>query len=106
MFVDSNKIFKNKSQPQLSIPLSLVDYMNRRLPEGVKHIVDAKGLTLGKPLDYVLKISDTKKLMIIALCSGKRCYRLKNYWECRSYLRKMMWILKRCVWLSSFSKIS
>lgn len=43
MFVDFNRVFKNKTQTQLSVPTALVDYMNRSLPVGVKYIVDSNG---------------------------------------------------------------
>lgn len=43
MFVDFNRVFKNKSQTQLSVPSAFINYMNRSLPEGVKYVVDEDG---------------------------------------------------------------
>lgn len=43
MFVDFNKVFKDKSKSQMSIPLPLVDYMNRSLPEGIRYVADENG---------------------------------------------------------------
>lgn len=43
MFVDFNRVFKNKPQTQLAVPPAFVDYVNRSLPEGVKYIVDQNG---------------------------------------------------------------
>lgn len=43
MFVNFNRVFKNKPQTQIAVPSALVDYMNKSLPEGVKYVVDAKG---------------------------------------------------------------
>lgn len=43
MLVDFNRVFKNKTQTNLSVPKALVEYMNRSLPEGMKYVVDDKG---------------------------------------------------------------
>lgn len=43
MFVDFNKVFKDKPKSQMSIPQPLVDYMNNSLPEGVKYVADENG---------------------------------------------------------------
>lgn len=43
MFVDFNKVFKDKPKSQMSIPQPLVDYMNNSLPEGVKYLADENG---------------------------------------------------------------
>ena len=43
MFVDFNRVFKNKSQTQLSVPPVFINYMNRLLPEGVKYVVAEDG---------------------------------------------------------------
>ena len=43
MFVDFNKVFKDKPKSQMSIPQPLVDYMNKSLPEGVKYVADENG---------------------------------------------------------------
>lgn len=37
MFVDFNKIMKPKEEPKSHIPDALVDYLNKKLPEGVKY---------------------------------------------------------------------
>lgn len=43
MFVDFNKVFKDKPQTQMAIPQPLVDYMNRSLPEGIRYVADENG---------------------------------------------------------------
>ncbi len=43
MFVDFNKVFKNKNQTELSVPEAMVDYMNQSLPEGVKYVAHEDG---------------------------------------------------------------
>lgn len=43
MFVDFNRVFKNKTQTQLSVPNVFIDYMNRSLPTGVKYVIDSDG---------------------------------------------------------------
>ena len=43
MFVDFNRVFKNKTQTQLSVPNVLIDYMNRSLPTGIKYVIDSNG---------------------------------------------------------------
>lgn len=43
MFVDFNKVFKDKPQTQMAIPQPLVDYMNRSLPEGIRYVSDENG---------------------------------------------------------------
>lgn len=43
MFVDFNKVFKDKPKSQMSIPQPLVDYMNKSLPEGIRYVADENG---------------------------------------------------------------
>lgn len=43
MFVDFNNIFKNNKEQNLKIPNVLVEYLNEKLPEGVRYDVDANG---------------------------------------------------------------
>ena len=43
MFVDFNRVFKNKPQTQITVPNALVSYMNKSLPDGVKYVVDKNG---------------------------------------------------------------
>ena len=43
MFVDFNRVFKNKPQTQIAVPEALVNYMNKALPEGVKYVADDNG---------------------------------------------------------------
>lgn len=43
MFVDFNKVFKDKPKSQMSIPQPLVDYMNKSLPEGVRYVANENG---------------------------------------------------------------
>ena len=43
MFVDFNKVFKNKNQTELTVPKAVVDYMNQSLPEGVKYVAQEDG---------------------------------------------------------------
>lgn len=43
MFVDFNRVFKNKPQTQITVPSALVNYMNKSLPDGVKYVVDKNG---------------------------------------------------------------
>ena len=43
MFVDFNKVFKNKNQTELTVPKAVLDYMNQSLPEGVKYVAQEDG---------------------------------------------------------------
>lgn len=44
MFVDFDKVFNNKPQPQVKIPDAFLDYLNRQhLPNGIKYAMDADG---------------------------------------------------------------
>lgn len=43
MFVDFNRVFKEKQQTHITIPQPLVDYMNKSLPKGVKYDVNENG---------------------------------------------------------------
>ena len=43
MFVDFNRVFKNKPQTQITAPAALVNYMNQSLPEGVKYVAQENG---------------------------------------------------------------
>lgn len=43
MFVDFNRVFKNKTQTQLSVPSAYVDYLNRSMPNGIKYVLDNNG---------------------------------------------------------------
>lgn len=43
MFVDFNKVFKDKPQTQMAIPQPLVNYMNKSLPKGIKYVADENG---------------------------------------------------------------
>lgn len=43
MFVDFNRVFKNKPQTQIVAPKAFVDYMNKSLPTGVKYVVKDNG---------------------------------------------------------------
>ena len=43
MFVDFDKVFNDKPQPQVKIPDAFISYLNKQLPEGVKYIADNDG---------------------------------------------------------------
>ncbi|MGN0520353.1 MAG: abortive infection system toxin AbiGii family protein [Candidatus Fimenecus sp.] len=43
MFVDFNRVFKNKPQTEIAVPQALVNYLNQSLPKGVKYTVDEYG---------------------------------------------------------------
>ncbi len=44
MFVDFDKVFNNKPQPQVQIPDAFLNYLNsQQLPNGVKYVMDEKG---------------------------------------------------------------
>lgn len=76
MFVDFNKIMKPKDEPKSHIPDALVDYLNKKLPEGVKYFKtkdgeyhlspDGKGnYTMG---DLVFRPNEHQKQIL-----GKEC---------------------------------
>lgn len=43
MFVDFDKVFNSKPQPQVQIPNAFISYLNKQLPEGLKYTTDAEG---------------------------------------------------------------
>ena len=43
MFVDFDKVFNSKPQPQMEIPEAFIAYLNKQLPEGVKYVLDDDG---------------------------------------------------------------
>lgn len=43
MFVDFDKVFNNKPQPQVQIPNAFITYLNKQLPEGLKYTTDSEG---------------------------------------------------------------
>ena len=43
MFVDFDKVFNDKSQPQVQIPDAFIAYLNKQLPDGLKYTVDTEG---------------------------------------------------------------
>ena len=43
MFVDFDKVFNNKPQPQVQIPNAFISYLNKQLPEGLKYTTDDEG---------------------------------------------------------------
>ncbi len=71
MFVDFNRVFKNKPQTQLSVPPAFIKYINSSLPAGVKYIVDENGdcaITSAKEKfsvgGFVLKPTDEQKKVL------------------------------------------
>lgn len=71
MFVDFNRVFKNKPQTQITVPDALVNYMNQSLPEGVKYVAQENGncvitsegdsITIG---GFVFKPTDEQKKIL------------------------------------------
>lgn len=43
MFVDFDKVFNRKPQPQVQIPSAFISYLNKQLPEGLKYTTDNEG---------------------------------------------------------------
>lgn len=43
MFVEFDKVFNDKPQPQVKIPDAFISYLSKQLPAGVKYIADSKG---------------------------------------------------------------
>lgn len=43
MFVDFDKVFNDKPQPQVKIPEAFISYLNKQLPAGVKYTTDDEG---------------------------------------------------------------
>lgn len=43
MFVDFDKVFNDKPQPQVNIPDAFISYLNKQLPAGVKYTTDNEG---------------------------------------------------------------
>lgn len=71
MFVDFDKVFNDKPQPQVNIPDAFISYLNKQLPAGVKYTTDNEGncvitgdgqeFTLGGYV-FVLTAEDKKTL--------------------------------------------
>lgn len=77
MFVDFNKIMKPKEEPKSQIPDALVEYLNQKLPEGVKYhktkdgdyqlVPDGKGnFSMG---DLVFRPNEHQKQILGETCS-------------------------------------
>lgn len=43
VFVDFNRVFKNRPQTEISVPASFASYLNSSLPKGFKYVVSADG---------------------------------------------------------------
>lgn len=43
MFVDFNRVFKDKPQTEIAVPEALISYLNTQLPEGVKYKIEEDG---------------------------------------------------------------
>lgn len=71
MFVDFDKVFNDKPQPQLRVPDAFVGYLNKQLPDGLVYKIDEEGtcvitggedsFTLGG-FEYVISSEDKKIL--------------------------------------------
>lgn len=72
MFVDFNRVFKEKPQTQIMVPEVLVEYMNSQLPKGVKYEVQEDGTCEivgdGEPINiggFVFQLSKEQTLTAI-----------------------------------------
>lgn len=56
MFVDFDKVFNDKAQPQVKIPDAFISYLNKQLPAGVKYTADSEGncVITGDGQDFTL----------------------------------------------------
>lgn len=76
MFVDFNRVFKEKPQTQIMVPEVLVEYMNSQLPKGVKYEVQEDGTCEivgdGEPINiggFVFQLSKEQQELLGANCS-------------------------------------
>lgn len=56
MFVDFDKVFNDKPQPQVKIPDAFISYLSKQLPAGVKYVADNDGncVITGDGQDFTL----------------------------------------------------
>lgn len=46
MFIDFNRVFKDKPQTEIALPKTLISYMNKQLPKGVKYVIQDGGICM------------------------------------------------------------